>query len=1706
MAYQSRPEPMNASPNHPKVKVSITLSDPTFVAGGAVTGKMEMECKTDKGLGIGIIMVELFAVEELTSRDHSATSHFLHSRRLFQGPGLPPSNAVLPHPLPLPALPSSPPNASTPYDPALTGEEPAPLPAHYFPSRRGSTTYLFKFPLPPSSPSSIEFGKGLARVRYEVRATVGVVWKEERRLVVVRREVDVVEGFREVRGGMEMGIREGGERDEGEDADADGEGGARFGLMGRKEPEGVVVGEHGKVWVHGRVVGGFIIAGESACVELMVKNHSGRKNTSLSLALTRHLHLPRLASSSSSSSPNPQAQSQSQLQISDTLMTVNFKGQDYVAQPGTEGLAMLVFDVPGGARGVRGGLRVKGAGGGQRGVQEDGEDSVQEEEEEDFVVVKAGGGKGKGMVKGKGKGMGREKGRKEALFEVRCMLVVRLGMPLGSKDISLEIPITVYHPLALPPVPPPLPLPSPNTHMYDLARSPGPYPPTSPGPYQSTPTSPPPGPYAYPHQPMSPGPYQPTSPALYPSTSPAPGPYPYALPPTSDRVASPYPNGYPNPMTPPPPLSPPPMQPLIPQTYYDPATNQVWFVSPQSQSPPPPPYPASPSHAYQQSQPYATHQQSYATHQQPYAAHQHPGHTSFSPPPPHSQQGYWYPPPPMDGAQGYAPFALPSHPPPPLLPPRPSSAGAGAVGSRGMGMGMVGNPVMNVGMGVSGLPPVQNPMEMTMHNIGPVPLGYQQQHSHQREYSGAGVGAGEEEEGKGERASRISNHLRMTSRSRGRSVSPTSHRFAPPATTVTVQPSGGGVTGPSVPVPPSLVPASASANGKGDGRTGTGTSPREAKLHLSLANLPPPISTSASASASGHSGSPGQGQYGHSPRSPHHSQTQSPELHSPRPIPSPKHTVNVNVDPFAHQHYARGNEKYAYSMSKSERVEMLEQLADDMQGVGERLSLDRAREERERDREKTLPSPPVPTRDYKDRETRIRTRANDIFTTGEKVKVDANTGEGAHDRDGDVGLLSVTPKTPTLSALSLLKPPRQRKTSGGGGGGDGDGSPNALNPLTPIARATYINDDVPGLSSSSPSKLSEKHLSSPRSYTHLAASLKPRKADEQEHELSGLDALERRLLADVGTRKLEKERRADVRSVISGLQAQVQAAGGGVGGGVEPIKIPTPVARGGEGGPEDVTMDSAISSLTLGGGAEGMGMGMGGGLGGAGPGVVDVEMGGVRNSPSHDAVVPSASGVGPLDVDADVEDDHISEERTQKQGRDGHSRSGGSGESERGAWTAKKGKGKSVASEGKKRSHRDRDREKDKERRSGKNSRREGKEGREEKEEAVRLRRAAKGRVAEWLGKVTPVEVPDVPPLEDLNKGGGGVGSVPVSPAVVLGTLPDLGGKAEEDTTAKKQEVDPKTVEEPSSAPNPRSSGFVPMATIRARQSAIRQDPSNPPNSTPLSPRARFEAALAASAPAPAPKPHHIPLPKKLPPSVQNLFPPPRQGGPKQATGLDSAVSKYDVRSARGGRGGKVTQVTAIWSSTAGDNADAKASTPAHVATVGKPKALVGDKSDKKLATPAPAVGKPKALLAPSNPKAKHSLSSTPPSGAAAVRKTPSPLASPVPTAKSASVPASVSNSLATPVLSSTASLARGPGWGRRTSMPVLSSSPMAKALPMVTEASGGAGESDALKNNIRHEEVGNSAAGSVGVIGQHMAFGQARLRELIKKYQGQAA
>ena len=247
---------MNATPHHSKVRVSLTLSSSLFVAGQDVTGKMEMECRGDKDIGIGLMMVELFAVqgihvffgicfcvnlslEELNSRDHSASSTFLHARRLFQGPGLPPSNAVEPHPIP--------------------GEPP--FPQGYFPARRGITSFFFRFPLPLSSPSSISFASGLAKLRYEVRASVGVSHRGEKRVVTDVVEADVVQC---------------------EDMDG-------------ISAEHVVIGENGKMYVQGRIAGGRVISGQQAGLELHVRNHSSKKVSSFDIYFFPFLYLPYIS-------------------------------------------------------------------------------------------------------------------------------------------------------------------------------------------------------------------------------------------------------------------------------------------------------------------------------------------------------------------------------------------------------------------------------------------------------------------------------------------------------------------------------------------------------------------------------------------------------------------------------------------------------------------------------------------------------------------------------------------------------------------------------------------------------------------------------------------------------------------------------------------------------------------------------------------------------------------------------------------------------------------------------------------------------------------------------------------------------------------------------------------------------------------------------------------------------------------------------------------------------------------------------------------------------------------------------------------------------------------------------------------------------------------------------------------------------------------
>jgi len=97
----------------------------------------------------------------------------------------------------------------------------------------------------------------LAKVRYELRASVGVHWKGDKRLIIDKHPIEVVASYP-----------------------------YEETYLG-KVPESIVVGENGKLWMQGKMVGGVIVAGESACLELQVKNHSNKKVIVVSLSSAR---------------------------------------------------------------------------------------------------------------------------------------------------------------------------------------------------------------------------------------------------------------------------------------------------------------------------------------------------------------------------------------------------------------------------------------------------------------------------------------------------------------------------------------------------------------------------------------------------------------------------------------------------------------------------------------------------------------------------------------------------------------------------------------------------------------------------------------------------------------------------------------------------------------------------------------------------------------------------------------------------------------------------------------------------------------------------------------------------------------------------------------------------------------------------------------------------------------------------------------------------------------------------------------------------------------------------------------------------------------------------------------------------------------------------------------------------------------------------
>ena len=591
------------------------------------------------------------------------------------------------------------------------------------------------------------------------------------------------------------------------------------------------------------------------------------------------------------------------------------------------------------------------------------------------------------------------------------------------------------------------------------------------------------------------------------------------------------------------------------------------------------------------------------------------------------------------------------------------------------------------------------------------------------------------------------------------------------------------------------------------------------------------------------------------------------ELLSPKPLPSPKLTAD---DPFA---LTTTGSFGTHNKRRSLSVVKLEEMAA------------RAAAEAEAALDKTLPAPPVPSR---------RLVAQDIF----KDVTDTATAD--------------VPRTPSLSALSLLRPPQQQRH----------------------------HDPLP----------------------------------KQE---DGLDALERRLVEQVGTR-----RHAPPPPPVSAqVQSKAQAAAADPPPAPVPLPIAVPVVKAAReaevpnGGAE--MNESAISSLAL--GAE--------------------ESFGGRNAMDADVDVE-------VEVEAEAED---LDARTQRLSKGGATGGGGSSGSERGTHKARSRK--SVKS--------DRGKEREKEEKKARKKREGGRD-----EEAARMKRAAKGRVAEWLEKLASPEQEQEHEREQ-------------------------DPEPEQDTTsapaAESEEPPP-----PESKPNPRSSGFISVATLRR-------------------------------APISLPPPGDDKAPRNVLPTrrVANRYPPPPP--PSQVE------MKYNVKSARGGRGGRVTAVASIWAEASkGANVPPKPNKP-------KPKASASTAAS----SPAPPVFINRGRI-PTPAKADDTQPPPPQRAQRAL------FGLGVAAAATPSSPA-LSSSIATPVLSSTASLAQPPGAPRaRVRARAITPEPESAPAPADSRRSPSPPPQQQQQPQQTAQATGWKAPLVSGAgLKADLAFGQARLRDLIRRYQG---
>ncbi|KAG2123440.1 hypothetical protein DEU56DRAFT_924392 [Suillus clintonianus] len=151
--------------------------------------------------------------------------------------------------------------------------------SHYVLRQLSSTAFVLRLNIIWSRSNTIQ-----------IRASADVFWRGKKRLVTDQQDVNVFEYC--------------------------------DGWAPSKHIQGFGIDEGGNIWAQAFVTNGPNIAGEVACVELQLKNHS----------------------------LNWEA-----LKFTDTVTEVGFRGQEYMVPPGIEGVANLVINIPRSSRGSHGG-------------------------------------------------------------------------------------------------------------------------------------------------------------------------------------------------------------------------------------------------------------------------------------------------------------------------------------------------------------------------------------------------------------------------------------------------------------------------------------------------------------------------------------------------------------------------------------------------------------------------------------------------------------------------------------------------------------------------------------------------------------------------------------------------------------------------------------------------------------------------------------------------------------------------------------------------------------------------------------------------------------------------------------------------------------------------------------------------------------------------------------------------------------------------------------------------------------------------------------------------------------------------------------------------------------------------------------------------------------------------------------------------------